>query len=136
MFLLDTNVVSELRRGQRAHEAVRRWNAGVPLDDCWLSAVTMFELRLGSLLKQRRDPEQGAVLLAWIAQIEAAFAGRIADVTVEEWTRCADLHVPDPRPLRDSLLAAAAIHRRLTLVTRNTRDFVGMPVPLVDPWSA
>jgi toxin FitB len=134
VFLLDTNVVSEMRKGQRSHPGVKAWSDGVADTDCHLSAVTLFELRLGALLKHRRDQAQGAVLLRWIGAVQASFAGRILDVAVDDWMRCADLHVPTPRSLRDSLIGAGALNRGLTIVTRNTGDFDGLGVPLVNPW--
>jgi hypothetical protein len=134
VYLLDTNVVSELRLGNRAHARVREWNATVALEACWIASVTLFELRLGALLKQRVDADQGAILLAWIARVRDSFEGRIVDVDLAGWERCADLHVPNPRPLRDSLLAACAANHGLTIVTRNARDFAGMGVAVIDPW--
>ncbi len=132
--LLDTNVVSELRRGRRAADGVLRWNAGVDAGLCYLSAVTVFELRLGAALKARRDPTQGAVLNRWIDDVEQRFEGRVLATGLAQWRRCVSLHVPDPRPLRDSLVAACALVHGLTVVTRNTRDFAGLGVALVNPW--
>lgn len=134
MYLLDTNVVSELRRGHRAAPNVQAWNANVEAETCYLSAVTLFELRLGALLKQRHDRSQGDVLLAWIDRVQAGFRGRIVDVDSEHWRRCAELHVPDPRPLRDSLIGTCALIRGLTIVTRNERDFGGLGVQVLNPW--
>lgn len=134
MYLLDSNVVSELRKGPRAHERVRVWNDGISEHDCFLSTVTLFELRLGALLKRQRDPAQGNVLLRWVEAVRSAFAERIVNVSPADWMRCADLHVPDPRPFRDSLIAACALQHDLVVVTRNTTDFAGMGVPVVNPW--
>ncbi len=134
MFLLDTNVVCELRRPWRADPAVLAWQEAVDVASCNLSAVTLFELRLGALRKQRQDVEQGAVLLRWIDRLAATFEARIYDVSLQDWLRCAELHVPDPRPLRDSLIAACALRQGLTVVTRNARDFAPMGVFVVNPW--
>lgn len=136
MYLLDTNVVSELRRGARADAGLRAWNDGVAESACWLSSMTLFELRLGALQKQRRDPAQGEVLLRWIARVRDAFAGRIIELDVDGWMRCAELHVPRPRPLRDSVIATCALLHGLTVVTRNERDFVGTGAPVLNPWSS
>lgn len=135
MYLLDTNVVSEMRRGAKANRDVRRWDAGVAESDCFISAVTIFELRLGALLKQRRDPRQGALLLRWIDNVCGAFHGRVLSVETADWIRCADLHVPDPKPLRDSLIAACALNHELTVVTRNVHDFDQLGVGVVNPWN-
>lgn len=111
------------------------WNASVSAVDCYLSAVALFELRLGALLKQRRDPEQGERLLRWVASIRESFGERVVSLTVDDWRRCADLHVPDPRPLRDSLIAATALRRGLIVVTRNVRDFDVPGLVALDPWT-
>ena len=135
MYLLDTNVVSELRKGSKAHQAVRAWNKGVAASACYLAAVSLFELRLGALLRRRRDPDQGEVLLSWIRQVETNFGPRILDTTSRDWIRAAKLHVPDPRPLRDSLIAATALNHGLVVVTRSVVDFERMAVELIDPWT-
>jgi toxin FitB len=114
---------------------VLAWNASVSAVDCYVSAVALFELRLGALLKQRRDPEQGERLLRWTTAIRDSFGERVLSLTVDEWTRCAELHVPDPRPLRDSLIAATALCRSLTVVTRNVRDFDVPGLAVLDPWT-
>ncbi len=135
MFLLDTNVVSELRRPERADADVRAWATRTPLESYLLSVVTVLELERGTLLIERRDAQQGGVLRRWLElEILAQFAARILPVTTTIARRCASLHVPDPRPERDALIAATALVHGLTVVTRNTADFEPMGVKLVNPW--
>ena len=112
MFVLDTNVVSELRKATagKADRHVAAWAAGVPADALFVSAITILELETGVLLVQRRDPDQGALLRAWLDQrVLPAFAGRVLPVDTAVAQRCAALHVPDPRSERDALIGQ---HRR------------------------
>ena len=135
MYLLDTNVVSELRRGRRANAGVTAWSQGVSPDDLLVSAITILEIEIGVLLIERRDARQGAVLREWLeSKALAAFADRVLPVDAAVARRCAQLHVPDPRGERDALIAATALVHQLTLVTRNTADFRAMNVPLLNPW--
>lgn len=135
MFLLDTNVLSELRRRQRTHRKVAAWADGVHAGDLFLSAITILEIEAGTLLLARRDAAQAAVLRAWIDdQVLPAFEGRILSVDTAVAQRCARLHVPDPRAERDALIAATALVHRLCVVTRNVADFEPMGVELLDPW--
>ncbi|QCO00222.1 type II toxin-antitoxin system VapC family toxin (plasmid) [Azospirillum argentinense] len=137
MFLLDTNAISELRRPARANPGLLAWAGGVPPADLFISAITLFEIELGAGQVGRRDAAQGAVLRSWIdTQVMPAFRGRILPVDAEVAQRCATLHVPDPRPQGDSLIAATALVHRLTVVTRNVRDFEPMGIPLLNPWSS
>ncbi|MGI8841024.1 MAG: type II toxin-antitoxin system VapC family toxin [Caulobacteraceae bacterium] len=137
MFVLDTNVVSELRRPARAHPNVAAWAHGIPASQFYLSAITLLELEVGALRIERRDKPQGAVLRTWIDdQIVARFHGRILPVDSAVAVRCAPLHVPDPRSERDALIAATALTHRMTVVTRNVRDFAAMGVELLNPWDA
>lgn len=136
MFLLDTNAISELRRPARANPGLLAWAGGVPPADLFISAITLFEVELGAGQVSRRNATQGAVLRAWIdTQVIPAFRGRILPVDADVAQRCATLHVPDPRPHGDSLIAATALVHRLTVVTRNVRDFEPIGVPLFNPWS-
>jgi toxin FitB len=137
MWLLDTNVLSDLRRGERAHPQVVAWAAAVDEADLFLSAITVLEVELGALTIARRDPARGALLRTWIDQrVLPAFAGRILAVDVAVAQRCASLHVPDRRAERDALIGATALVHRMTLVTRNLADFVPMGVALLNPWDA
>ena len=135
MFLLDTNVISELRRPAKADKNVVAWASMVPAASFFLSAISILEIELGALLIARKDAAQGAVLRAWIDdQILARFDGRILAVDTAVAQRCARLHVPDPRAERDALIAATAMVHGLTVVTRNVADFEPVGVALLNPW--
>jgi toxin FitB len=137
MFLLDTNVVSELRRPERADENVRGWASNTPAELHAISVVTVLELERGTLLVERRDAMQGVILRRWLEhEILTPFATRILTIDVAIARHCASLHVPDPRSERDALIAATALTHRLTVVTRNTVDFEPMGVALLNPWLA
>lgn len=137
MFLLDTNVVSELRRPDRADANVRAWASGTPAELYAISVVTVLELERGILLVERRDAMQTAVLRRWLErEILAPLADRILPIDTAIARRCANLHVPDPRPERDALIAATALTLGLTVVTRNIGDFEPMGVALLNPWLA
>ena len=139
MYLLDTNVVSELRkvRSGKADSQVSRWSQGVQASALYLSVITVQELELGILLRDRRDPEQGRVLWGWFeGQVLPAFAGRLLPVTIAIARQCAALNVAETKPERDGLIAATALVHDLTMVTRNVRDFQGTGAPLLDPWQA
>ena len=135
MFLLDTNVLSELRRADRTHPKVAAWSDKVHPLDLFLSAITILEIEAGALIIARRDEAQGAVLRAWIDhKVLPAFAGRILSVDTAVAQRCARLHVPNRRAERDALIAATALVHRLKMVTRNVADFEPMGVDLFNPW--
>lgn len=135
--LLDTNVVSELRKGRRCHGAVALWQSGIDLRAQFLSVVTLLELRLGIALRARRDAAAGDVLLDWYEKaVKPTFAGRILAVDEQIAERCALLHVPVTRPYRDSLIAATAAEHGLIVATRNVADFETLGVEVVDPWGA
>ena len=137
MYLLDTNVVSELRKARsgKADGNVVAWAASVPPLGLFLSAITILELETGVLLVERRDPVQGGMLRVWLNDhVLPAFAGRILAVDTLVAQRCARLHVPDPRADRDALIAATALCHGLTVVTRNVADFEPTGVQILNPW--
>ena len=135
MFLLDTNVISELRRPERANANVRLWASVTPAELHWISVVTVLELERGTLLMERRDALQGAILRRWLEhEVLRPQTVRLLTIDAAIARRCAHLHVPDPRPERDALIAATALTHGLTVVTRNTADFAPMGVPLLNPW--
>jgi toxin FitB len=139
MYLLDTNVVSELRkvRSGRADRGVTRWADGVDAAELFVSVITVQELEIGVLLAERRDPRTGALLRSWLEQhVMPAFAERVLPVDTAVALRSALLHVPDPRPVRDCLIAATALVHGLTVVSRNTADFAPTGVTLINPWDA
>ncbi len=135
MFLLDTNVVSELRRVEKADRKVLAWASSAPLASFFLSVVTVLELEFGALSLERRDKAQGLVLRSWIDdQILPRFEGRVVPIDTAVALRCAKLHVPDPRAERDALIAATALVHGMTIVTRNVADFEPTGVRILNPW--
>lgn len=139
MFLLDTNVVSELRKvgDGKVDPRVVGWMSGVDAAALYLSAVTLMELELGILRIERRDPAQGRRLRAWMDnRVLPEFGERTLPIDTAVALRCAALHVPDPRSERDAFIAATALVHCMTVVTRNVIDFEATGVPLVNPWQA
>ncbi len=135
MFLLDTNVVSELRRVEKADRKVLAWASSAPLASFFLSVVTVLELEFGALSVERRDKAQGLVLRSWIDdQILPRFEGRVVPIDTVVALRCAKLHVPDSRAERDALIAATALVHGMTIVTRNVADFEPTGVRILNPW--
>jgi predicted nucleic acid-binding protein len=136
MYLLDTNVLSELRRRHRADPNVTAWADSVYPSDLFLSAITILEIEVGTLRLQQRDEAQGAALRKWINdKILPVFKDRILPVDTAVAQRCAALHVPDPRAERDALIGATALVHSLTVVTRNVADFQPMEVVILNPWA-
>ena len=138
-YLLDTNVVSELRKvgAGTADPHVNSWSDGVSSKKTFLSVVTILELEQGTLLMERRDVRQGAMLRAWLErQVIPDYAERILPVDFEIAKRCAALHVPDPFSYRDSLIAATALVHDMTVVTRNVSHFARAGVRILNPWEA
>lgn len=139
MFILDTNVVSELRkvRPGKADRHVALWADSVDAADLFISVITLHELEVGVLLIERRDPQQGIVLRTWLNDhVLTAFVGRILPVDIAVAQRSAKLHVPNPQPLRDGLIAATALVHGMTVVTRNVADFTASGVNILNPWEA
>ena len=138
MYLVDTNVVSELRKGdRRADRNVLGWAGSVAAEMLHLSAITVLELEVGVRRVERRDKRQGDMLRRWLdGQVMPAFQDRILPIDTETARRCAALHVPDRRPDRDAFLGATALVHGMTVVTRNVRDFAPMHVATLNPWQA
>ena len=137
MFLLDTNVISELRQGKPRQSAeVRAWAQKHPSSRLFLSAITLLELEQGIQALERRVPPQGGALRAWLTSVRLAFSGRILPFTEKTAPICAALHVPNPRPDRDAMIAATALEHGFGVVTRNTSDFANTGLALIDPWLA
>jgi predicted nucleic acid-binding protein len=139
MFLLDTNVVSELRKAKsgKADKNVVAWAAGVPAFSLFLSSITVLELEIGVLLAERRDPVQGVSLRAWLdGRVLPSFSGRILPFDTAVALRCAKLHVPNPCAERDALIAATALVHGMRVVTRNVDDFQPTGVNILNPWIA
>ncbi len=137
MYLLDTNVVSELRKTRtgKADANVTAWANAVPAGSLFLSAVTIMELDTGISLIERRDGAQAARVRRWLeGRVLPAFENRILSVDLAVSRRCAQLHVPGRRSDRDAMIAATAIVHGMSVVTRNVADFAAMPVELVNPW--
>ena len=134
--LLDTNVISELRKGERADSSVFAWFAGLNDEEIFLSVLTIGEIRRGVEGVRRRDPDSAAALDSWLARLSQAHRERILPIDraiAEEWGR---MNVPDPLPVVDGLLAATAKVLDLTLVTRNVADVEGTGVELLNPFGS
>lgn len=137
MYLLDTNVVSELRKVRlgKADANVAAWADSIDAAELFVSAITIMELELGVLSIERKDAIQGAVLRAWMDRhVLPEFTERTLPVDTAVAQRCARLHVPDRRGERDALIAATALVHGMAMVTRNVADFEATGVTIVDPW--
>jgi predicted nucleic acid-binding protein len=138
MFVLDTNVVSELRkvRSGKANRGLADWASSVPSSWLFLSSIVVHELEHGVLLAERSDPVKGAVLRRWLdTSVAAAFDTRILAVDVAVAKRAASLHVPDPASFRDALIGATALVHGMVVVTRNSKDFERFKgLDVVNPW--
>jgi toxin FitB len=133
-FLLDTNVLGELRRARSGNQKVIAWAASIPRNLQFISVITLLEVAQGVIAQERRDFAHGAKLRIWLDSVlRPNFSGRIVPVTETVALRCAELHVPDKRPKHDALIAATAMVYDLTLVTRNVADFLPMNVAIFDP---
>ena len=134
--LLDTNVVSELRKAAKgaAHPQFARWAAQASVSTAFISVITIMELEAGILARQRCDPGQAAVFRVWLDIVESAFDGRTLDVDRRVVKRAAALHIPDPAPYADALIGATALVHGLTIATRNVADFARFAVAVEDPW--
>lgn len=137
MYILDTNVISEMRktRNGKADRNVVAWAETVPSASLFLSAITILEIETGILLLERRDTSQYAVLREWMDEyVLLTFSGRILPLDAAVAMCCAKLHIPNPRPHSDAVIAATAIVHRMHVVTRNISDFESMGVNLINPW--
>lgn len=135
-YLVDTNVVSELRKGEQADRGVREWFAAADSDDLALSVLVLAEIRLGILRLRSRDPHAAANLAGWLGRLRRAYQRRtfpVDDAVADVW---AHLNAPRPLPVIDSLQAATALVHGLTLVTRNTADLADADVAMLNPFTA
>ncbi len=139
MFVLDTNVVCELRKAAsgRANSGVTDWASGGPATLMFMSVISLHELEHGVLLAERSDPTKGAILRSWLdTRVNPAFADRLLPVTADIARQSAALYVPDPAPFRDALIAATALHHDMTVITRNTSDFNRFAnLTVTNPWT-
>lgn len=137
MYLLDTNVISELRKAaaRKADLSVLDWANTVSADELFISVITLMELEIGIKSLERKDANQGSLLRGWLEQqIIPEFADRTLAIDVTTALRCAGLHVPDKRSERDAFIAATALAHGMTVVTRNIKDFQLVGVELINPW--
>ncbi len=138
MYLLDTNVVSELRKAKtgKINRGVKAWARNISMATLFLSSISILELEIGILLVERRDAIQGRLLRSWMdGHVLPAFHNRVLVVDISVAQRCAALHIPNPRADRDALIAATAIVHGLTMVTRNVEDFEPTGVAILNPWT-
>jgi toxin FitB len=134
MFLLDTNVLSELRKHHKAHPHVIAWFAAMSSDLLYISPIIVAEIELGVKSIERRDKAQGLLLRKWANGVFAEFRDRSLAIDIETARIYASLQVPDKRPERDAWIAASALQAGFKVVTRNVADFAPMKVAVVNPW--
>ena len=135
MYILDTNVISELRKGKKTNPNVKKWAEPLPSASLYISVISVLELEIGILLVERRDKQSGATLRAWMdGYVLPTFSNRVLAIDTAVAQRCAMLHVPNPRSDRDALIAATALVYGLTVATRNVADFERTGVGVVNPW--
>ncbi len=137
MYLLDTNVISELRKAKssKANKNVITWANSIPTTTLFLSVITVLELEMGIFSIERRDSIQGNILRTWFnAHVLPTFSNRILVIDTAVAQYCAKLHVPDPCSDRDALIAATALVHKMTVVTRNVADFEATGVKILNPW--
>jgi toxin FitB len=133
-YLIDTNIISEVRKGDRCDPHVSAWYASVADDALFLSTLVLGEIRKGVELARPRDPAKAAALERWLRQVEAAFDGRVLGIdnaVSDQWGRMSAVR---PIPVIDGLLAATAVTNGLTLVTRNDRDIAGLGAMVINPF--
>jgi len=133
-FLIDTNVISEVRKGARCDVHVSTWYASIADDDIFLSTLVLGEIRKGVERARPRDPDKSAALERWLTKVKSAFTGRVLginDAVADRWGRMSAIR---PVPAIDGLLAATAVTHGLTLVTRNDRDVAGLGATVLNPF--
>jgi toxin FitB len=133
-FLIDTNIISEVQKGERCDVHVSAWYASIADEDLFLSTLVLGEIRKGVELARPRDPDKAAALERWLRQVETGFEGRVLGIdnaVSDHWGRMSAIR---PIPVIDGLLAATAVTNGLTLVTRNDRDIAGLGVMLLNPF--
>jgi predicted nucleic acid-binding protein len=134
-YLIDTNIISEIRKGERCDPNVSAWYASIADEDLFLSTLVLGEIRKGVELARSRDPDKAAALERWLRQVETAFDGRVLGIdnaVSDQWGRMCAIR---PIPVIDGLLAATAVINGLTLVSRNDRDIVGLGAIVLNPFS-
>jgi toxin FitB len=137
MYILDTNVVSELRKAKKADQNVKKWAQPLTAASLYISVISVLELEIGTLLIERRDQQQGATLRAWMdRRVLPTFSGRILAIDTTVAQRCAMLQVPNPLSDRDALIAATALVHGLTVATRNVADFERIGMGVLNPWES
>lgn len=139
MYLLDTNLISELRKAKsgKADLNVVAWAENQSPSTLFVSVISVLEIEMGILLKERTDPKQATILRTWLnTHVLTTFADRILPIDTSVALRCAKLHVPNPKSERDALIAATALVHGMTVITRNTKDFKHTGVDLINPWQA
>ena len=133
-YLIDTNIISEVRKGDRCDPHVSAWYASIADDDLFLSTLVLGEIRKGVELARPRDPTKAAALERWLRQVEAAFDGRVLGIDnaiSDQWGRMSAIR---PIPVIDGLLAATAVSNGLTLVTRHDHDIAGLGAMVLNPF--
>ena len=133
-YLLDTNVVSEARKGRRADPGLRRWLSSVNEKDLYISVLVVGEIRQGIERLYRRDPEQASVYESWLGELRENYSERILELTLADAERWGRMNAADPLPAVDSLMAAQARHRDLVLVSANTKDFERTGAEILNPF--
>ena len=136
MYLLDTNVLSELRVGKPQPDAeVLRWAASVPVAMQFISPISLMEIDIGILRLERKKPPEGQALRLWLEQLRRLFRDRTLNIDAAIAHRFARLQVPDAMPVNDAWIAATALSHGMTLVTRNVKDFRRCGVAWLNPWT-
>lgn len=138
MYVLDTNVLSEMRKLRKGvvHPQVRLWSESANISDLYLSSLTVQEIEIGSVRLRKRDPSQSLLFKRWLEEtVLVDFAGRILPVDADVARRSAQFYAKDTPPYRDTLIAATAYVHHMAVVTRNVKDFEGMGVTIINPWA-